>query len=101
MIQYHDIDEIITGDTIGYLKSEPAAEASERVDTGNGYSKITFTVQSTIQQYAREVTDEYEEQLSMEARFAKAIDKTEPIFHLYNEAAKLHIAVNRTTRGSA
>lgn len=93
MIQYHDIDEIITGDTIGYLKSEQAHLGERLIQ-----EKVIVTLPEIMQQYVREVTDEYEEQLSMESRFAKAIDKTEPIFHLYNQTGKTTLAVNQTTK---
>ena len=56
MIQYHDIDEIITGDTIGYLKSEQA-HLGERLMQ----EKVIVTLPEIMQQYVREVTDEYEE----------------------------------------
>jgi 5'-deoxynucleotidase YfbR-like HD superfamily hydrolase len=93
MVQYHDIDEIITGDTIGYLK-DPAAEASERVAAEMVIQKLPTTVQSTI----RALLDEYEKRETFEAKFVKAIDKTEPIFHTYNEAGKQILNSNRTTR---
>lgn len=93
MIQYHDIDEIETGDVIGYQKTAKDI-ANERSMAELVINKLPDHVQSLI----REALDEYEAGETIEARFAKAIDKLEPSVHLYNDNGKAILAVNKTTK---
>lgn len=93
MVQYHDIDEILTGDTINYLKSS-AAGANER----NAAEEVVAKLPESMQDEIRLLLDEYEARETSEARFAKAIDKLEPIFHLYNQNGKNTLAKNKTTK---
>lgn len=83
MITWHDIDEIETGDIIGWKKSEIDREnetiASERV-----LQKLPEPLKTE----ATKVLEEYEKQITTEAKFVKAIDKIEPMFHLYNQKGK-------------
>lgn len=80
MITIHDFDEIETGDTIGYLKTsaEYAAEESAR-------AVVTERSPTLLQPTISAASREYEERVSREALFARAIDKFEPLIHLYNE----------------
>ncbi len=92
MITFHDIDEIETGDTIGYLKTE-AAELSE----ADIKRKIVKSVPNQMQQIMLSVIDEYEKQETIESRFVKAIDKFEPLVHIYNEKGKETLHKIKTT----
>ncbi len=83
MIQFHDIDEIETGDTIGYLKTETLrtleSEAQVRVIAG---------LPDTLQSAVKAALQVYDDRITEEAKFVKAIDKIEPNFHLYNDQGK-------------
>lgn len=83
MIQLHDIDEIETGDIIGYLKTE-----EQVLNEHKAQERIIAKLPSHMQAIARTLLDEYDNQETQEARFTKAIDKIEPVFHLLNENGK-------------
>ena len=83
MIQYHDIDEIITGDKIGYLKTQ-----ADRETEALAAQQIITRIPTSMQRYATELLNEYEEQKTIEAQFTKAIDRIEPTFHLYRKEGK-------------
>jgi putative hydrolase of HD superfamily len=83
MIQFHDIDEIETGDTIGYLKTKEQVQNEHAAQT-RIIAKLPFALLEVVQI----ALDEYDKQETNESRFAKAIDKIEPAFHLLNENGK-------------
>ncbi|MEX2341189.1 MAG: HD domain-containing protein [Candidatus Paceibacterota bacterium] len=83
MALYHDIDEIITGDRIGYLKTD--ADRAKEYDAQNEVLKLLPELSRTL---ASAALEEYELQKTVESKFAKAIDKIEPLFHLINENGK-------------
>ncbi len=93
MVQYHEIDEIVTGDIVGYHKSSDDLN-NERTAA----EKVITQLPESMQQAVREALDEYEAQSTPEAKFAKAIDKIEPVFHIYNEAGKQTLATLGTTK---
>lgn len=93
MIQYHDIDEIETGDVIGYLKSEFEKE-NERKAVDLVIKKLPHAIQEKI----KLVLNEYELQKTPESRFVKALDKIEPVFHLYDEKGLKILTKNKTTK---
>lgn len=83
MILYHDIDEIITGDTIGWMKpSEHKAVEIEAVH------RVIADLPAHMQSDIYDLMEEYFQQESTEAQFVKAIDKFEPLIHLWNESGK-------------
>lgn len=92
MITIHDLDEIETGDTIGYLKTAAQydAEASAR-------NTVIARSPAQLQPIISEASIEYEARQSTEALFTRAIDKIEPLFHLYNEPGKQLHTEKRTT----
>jgi putative hydrolases of HD superfamily len=96
MVQYHDIDEIETGDVLGYLKTEVEKE-NERAAAETVIKNLPDILQPII----RDVLDEYEQQQTPESQFAKAIDKVEPLFHLYDEEGRDTMHRNMTTRGKS
>ena len=93
MITYHDIDEIETGDTIAYMKTadmiENEATAAERVIS---------TIPESMQTMVTETLAMYEAQDTPEARFVKALDKIEVVFHMYTDHGRKIFAYNKTTR---
>ncbi|OGG41863.1 hypothetical protein A2837_01465 [Candidatus Kaiserbacteria bacterium RIFCSPHIGHO2_01_FULL_46_22] len=80
---YHDIDEILTGDRIGYLKTQ-----SDREQEKATQQKVVESLPLSIQQKVDDLLNEYDGQASIEARFTRAIDKIEPLFHLINDNGK-------------
>ncbi len=80
MITWHDIDEIETGDVVGYHKTE--------ADRQREKTALTKAISSTAEALATSIEfalTEYKAQESLEARFVKAIDKIDPIFYFLNE----------------
>ncbi len=80
MALYHDIDEILTGDRIGYLKTE-----ADRAREYNAQQEVLKLLPQITREIAASCLLEYEEQKTVESRFIKAIDKVEPLFHLIND----------------
>lgn len=83
MITLHDIDEIETGDVIGYLKTE-AERAAEVVAMHTVKQKAPSVLHDSISS----VIDEYEARVTKEALFVRAIDKFEPLVQLYTELGR-------------
>ncbi|MCA9360787.1 HD domain-containing protein [Candidatus Kaiserbacteria bacterium] len=93
MAQYHDIDEIETGDVLGYTKTE-AQHAEERAAAETVIDRLPDTLKGII----KDSLDEYEKQESFESKFVKAIDKVEPLFHLCSLEGQSTMLNNKTTR---
>ena len=89
---FHDVDEIETGDKIGYLKTQADRE-NERI----AQDIVLKQLPQRMQDYLPELLDEYDERKTFEAKFVKAIDKIEPVFHLFNENGKKIFHTNKTT----
>lgn len=89
---YHDIDEILTGDRIGYLKTQ-----SDRDQEFLAQQQVVTMLPASMQSDVRDLLQEYEEQKTIESRFVKALDKVEPLFHLINENGKEILHRNKTT----
>lgn len=80
MITVHDLDEIETGDTIGYLKTSEMYEA-EKAAT----ERVLLNAPDHLQANFLNHLVEYDAQVSAEARFVKAIDRFEPLVQIYSE----------------
>jgi 5'-deoxynucleotidase YfbR-like HD superfamily hydrolase len=93
MITWHDIDEIETGDTIGYLKTE-AMRAAE----GRAAKTVIANMPQHMQDTVTTLLEEYEALESISAQFVKAIDRIEPLFQIYTPHGKNILQKNRTTR---
>lgn len=92
MITWHDMEEIETGDTISHKKTEAHLKEAE-IGLEVALSKIPTLLQP-------EVTDlmtEYEAHQTPEAKFAKAIDKAEPMFEVWDEVYKEILHKNGNT----
>jgi 5'-deoxynucleotidase YfbR-like HD superfamily hydrolase len=96
MITLHDIDEIETGDVIGYTKTD-AMRAAEADSMRIAMQKSPASMQSMM----AVAIDEYDVQVTPESRFVKAVDKFEPLIHMYNEAGKQVAIGNKQTRAQA
>jgi putative hydrolases of HD superfamily len=92
MITVHDIDEIETGDTLGYQKT-PETRALELDAMRRTIEKAPIH----MQEHMNLRVTEYEAKESPEATFAKAIDKIEPLFQIFNEEGRAILKKNKTT----
>ncbi len=92
MITIHDLDEIETGDTIGYLKT-PEISAKEHLALKVLIEKSPQILQKRIEDYSAE----YNERKTIESQFVKAIDAFEPLIQVYNATGKKIISINKQT----
>jgi len=83
MITWHDIEEVVVGDTIGYDKTPTHKEAEAK-----GLKVVFENLPVHMQQEVKNILEEYDAKQSPEARFVKAIDKIEPVIHLFNPVGK-------------
>lgn len=96
MALYHDIDEILTGDRIGYLKTD-----ADRAKEYDAQKQILTMLADTQKSIAGSCLQEYENQETIESRFVKAIDKIEPLFHLISENGKKICHENQVTHSQS
>lgn len=94
MITVHDMDEIETGDTVGYLKT-PEMYASER----DSAERVLTSAPTHLQDHFRAHLDEYEAQATAEARFVKALDRFEPLIQIYSDFGR-RVVNHLTTKAS-
>ena len=92
MITLHDIDEIETGDVLGYTKSQ-----ADRDKEGDAMREVILKAPEHMQEQMRERVDEYEKQETIESRFVRAVDKFEPLVQIFNETGKKILHANGTT----
>ncbi len=92
MITQHDIDEIETGDIVGYLKTDLERE--------NELSATLMVIEKSpehMRPQMKSLADEYGAQATIESRFVKAIDKFEPLIQIYSEEGRQVLFKNKTT----
>lgn len=92
MITIHDIDEIETGDMLGYQKTE-AIRALEL----DAMKRVLSNAPMHMQEHMHGRVEEYEGRTTPEAKFAKAIDKIEPLVQIFNEEGRVILQKNKTT----
>ena len=92
MIQYHDIGEIETGDIVAYKKTKEDYE--EEVFAAK---RVIAQLPETMQTETIAWLDEFEDQKTIEAKFARAVDKFEPWIHCFNETGKQTLLQNKFT----
>jgi putative hydrolase of HD superfamily len=93
LITWHDVDEIETGDTVAFLKTESHLnEAKAALDT------VITKAPSILQTPVRDAQEEYKAQLTNEARFVKALDKIDPIFRFLNANGRKVFTVSPATK---
>lgn len=83
MIVWHDVDELVTGDTITHWKTEAFLKQAE-VAIPEAISNLP----ELIQEQVGELVEEYEARQTIESQFVKAIDKGEPLFEVWDEFYK-------------
>lgn len=96
MITWHDMDEIETGDVIGYKKTEVDRQRGE-----DAMDVVISKLPTILQETVKKIVDEYSTQKTLEARFVKALDKIEPLFQLYNHNGKEILMRNKTTQADS
>lgn len=96
MISLHDIDEIETGDVLGYTKTE-----ADRLAEADAMRVVMEKSPVHMRADMTQAIDEYDFQTTPESRFVKAIDKFEPLIQIYNEAGKVILTQNKTTQGNS
>jgi putative hydrolase of HD superfamily len=92
MITLHDIDEIETGDVLGYTKTEEM-----RKNEAEAMRLVMNKSPKHMREDMSKLIDEYDQQTTVESRFVKAVDKFEPLVQIYNEDGKVILSNNRTT----
>ena len=93
MITWHDIGEIETGDMLGQLKTD-----TDRQRDLEGNQMILEKMTPHLASSVGDLLDEYEAAKTPEAKFAKAIDKTEVVFETYDENYRVIFQTNQTTK---
>lgn len=92
MITLHDIDEIETGDVLGYTKT-----TETRALELDAMRRTIENAPVHMQAHMNRRVTEYETRETPEAKFAKAIDKIEPLFQIFNEEGRAILKRNKTT----
>jgi 5'-deoxynucleotidase YfbR-like HD superfamily hydrolase len=92
LIFLHDIEEIETGDKITWLKTE-----EDRLCEKNAIDTVISNTPHLLHDDIKQITTEYNEHLTQEAQFVKAIDKIEPVFFLLNSNGKKHFETSMAT----
>jgi len=93
MITLHDMDEIETGDMIGYHKTQAMIDAE-----GDAMRVVVGRSPHHMQLRMADLINEYEAQEGPEVRFVKALDRFEPQIHLFNPRGKVILHHHKTTR---
>jgi 5'-deoxynucleotidase YfbR-like HD superfamily hydrolase len=83
MITWHEVGELETGDIISWKKTAADAAREEQASM-----RVLERLPEAIRESVSKHVIDYEQQASPEAKFVKAIDKVEPLFHLYNDLGK-------------
>jgi putative hydrolase of HD superfamily len=84
LITWHDIEEVETGDMIGWKKTD--ADRALEKEAGD---RVVARMPKIFQKEVGALLNEYNMQETIEARFVKALDKVEPLFHIYNPKGKI------------
>jgi 5'-deoxynucleotidase YfbR-like HD superfamily hydrolase len=86
IITFHDFGEIIHGDVPYHLKTDEHRK-QEAED-----AKVVFaSLPESIRQMASDSWNDYEQQISPEAKFVCALDKMEPLFELFDPINELSL----------
>ena len=96
LITIHDIDEIETGDVIGWMKT-PEDREHERLASEKVVSKSPTSMSLRIEK----LLAIYKEQNCIEAKFVKAIDKLEPHIHFFREKQSIVFKQTKCTAEKA
>ncbi len=92
MITWHDIDELETGDIIGYKKTE-----EDRSRENTTIEAVLRKMPTALAATLTPILYEYQKQETIESQFVKALDKIETLFELFNDRGKALQQKNRTS----
>jgi 5'-deoxynucleotidase YfbR-like HD superfamily hydrolase len=92
MITLHDIDEIETGDVIGFTKTQAMRE-----NEANAMRTVMEKSPLHMQDNMRTAIDEYEMQSTKESQFVKAIDKFEALIQTFGSNGKIISHATKST----
>lgn len=93
MISIHDLDEIETGDTIGYAKTDTIRAAEKAAN-----ATVIANAPDIMKNHISARISEYDARETWEALFTRAIDKVEPLVQTYNETGRAIFTRNKTTK---
>jgi len=93
MIQYHDIGEIETGDIVAYKKTK-----EDYIEEVFAAKRVIAKLPESIQKKTLNLLDEFDEQKTIESKFARGIDKFESLIHCFNDTGKQTLLTNKFTR---
>ncbi len=96
LIAFHDIDEIETGDLVGWTKTDEDRKREEEAR-----AVLLTKVPNSMKAKIAELLTIYKEQARVEAKFVKAIDKLEPHIHFFREKQRLMFTLNKVTAEKA
>jgi putative hydrolase of HD superfamily len=80
LVLIHDVVEIDAGDVFSYANFDPAEKHRKECLAADRIFQILPLDQA---KYFRDLWDEYEGQKTIEARFARAVDRLQPFLHNY------------------
>lgn len=80
LVLIHDVVEIDAGDVFSYANFDPSEKHRKECLAADRIFQILPSDQA---QFFRDLWNEYEEQNSIEARFARAVDRLQPFLHNY------------------
>lgn len=92
MITWHDIDELETGDIIGYKKTD-----ADRIAENNAIETVLNRMPTALVESLTPILLEYQKRETIESQFVKALDKIETLFELFNERGKALQQKNKTS----
>lgn len=90
---WHDIDEIETGDIVGFLKTD-----ADRAKEKGALAKVMSQSPKLLQQEISNSISEYKVQQTLEARFVKAIDKIDPVIYFLSDNGKQVFTISPATK---
>lgn len=93
MINFHDLEEVVTGDIIGYLKTDEHRKAEEKARL-----EVFKSIPESMVEKVSDLIQEYEARETIESKFVKAIDKIEPVIQLFNDEGRSLLHRMGTTR---
>ncbi len=92
MITLHDIDEIETGDILGWAKTP-----EQRLLEAEATKVVIQKSPLHMQPHLLKRLEEYEARETLEAKFSRAIDKIEPLVQIFNDEGKFIFQHTKTT----
>jgi 5'-deoxynucleotidase YfbR-like HD superfamily hydrolase len=96
LINVHDVDEIETGDIVGWAKTP-----EDRLREEEAQKILLHKIPHRMRERTEELLRIYKEQNLIEAKFVKAIDKLEPHVHFFREKRRVMFALNKVTAEKA